>query len=110
MKYPILFLLTLLLILSAEAGAQDIPLKQDSPFNKAGEGCSKYKIIIIAPPKDVDLKMILNFQSSTIDQAMVFNPCGELGELAPAFKVVDPQKKKEVDQFFKVLPFPTKHK
>jgi hypothetical protein len=110
MKYPIFFLLTLLLALSAEASAQDIPFKQDNPFNKAGEGCSKYKIIIIAPPKDVDLKMMLNFQSSTIDQAVVFNPCGELSELPPVFKAVDPQKKKEVDQFFKVPPFPTKRK
>ena len=95
MNYRIFSILSLLLVISAEAGAQDIPFKQSNPFNKAGEGCSKYKIVIITPPKDVDFKMTPNFPSSTIDQAIVFNPCEELSELPFVFKAVDPQKKKK---------------
>jgi hypothetical protein len=110
MRCPIFSLLTFVLVLSTSASAQDLPLKQENPFNRAVEVCSKYKIIIITPPKDVDFKMTLILPSSTIDQVMVFNPCEEVTELPPAFKTIDPQEKKEADQFFKAPPFPSKHK
>ncbi len=104
MKYPISSLLTLLLVLSAGAGAQDIP------FKKADQGCIDYKIEIITPPKDVDFKIIINVPSGNIDQGIIFSPCRESNECPPAPKTINPDRNKAVDQFFRVLPFPTKRR
>jgi len=93
MKYPIFFLLTLLLVLSAEAGAQDIPLKQDNPFIRPVKGARNIRSSS-SLHKRLDLKMILNFQSSTIDQQCL-QSVWRIGRVSTAFKVVDPQKKRK---------------
>lgn len=101
MKYLIFFCLILLLVPISGTRAQVQTFDQIGP-----DCCSKYKIGIVSPPKDVDFKLII-IVPPKIDQAMVINPDPGSKELLSPPKVFSPDSDKKVEQFFKLPPFPT---
>jgi hypothetical protein len=102
MKYLIFSGLILMLVPIAGTRAQD------KPFNQIDPGCcSNYKLGIISPPKDVEFKLMV-IVPPKIDQAMVVNPYQESSQLSSPPKVSQPDKDKEVEQLFKLPPFPTR--
>lgn len=79
---------------------------QVQPFDQHGSDCcSKYKIGIVSPPKDVDFKLII-IVPPKIDQAMVINPRQESKDLSFPPKTFSPDSDKKVEPFFKLPPFP----
>ena len=100
MKCLIFFCLILLLVpISATRG-------QVQPFNQSGSDCcSKYKVVIVSPPKDIDFKLII-IVPPKIDQAMVVNPGQEWKESSTPPQFINPDRDKKVEQYFKLPPFP----
>jgi hypothetical protein len=101
MKYLIFFCLIVVLIPISGTTAQVQPLDQPGP-----DCCSKYKVVIVSPPKDIDFKLII-IVPPKIDQAMVVNPFQASNQLSSPPKASNPESDKKVEQFFKLPPFPT---
>lgn len=98
MKYLTFSFLVLVLAFGIEVKAQG-----ESSVKTDGNSCDKYKIGIMTPSQDIDFKMIIIAPPPNIDVAMVINPCQEQSQVAAAPQIIIPPK--ETDEFFKVPPF-----
>ena len=65
--------------------------------------CEEFKMVIIAPPKDIDFKITIVPTPKDLDKAMVINPCQEPNQKAFALQIID--QLKGTNSSFKMPPF-----
>ena len=93
-------------ILNATAALLVVSSGSGAPAGLSSQGvndpCDGFKMIVIAPPKDIDFKMIIIPVPKNLDKAMVINPCQKSEQVFSSTLIIPTEKK---DESIKVPPF-----